>query len=149
MRVTRAAFRALGVAATVAGAGAAGWAALVRAQGDSELAFESPTPRPGGATVRLVNRGKAGGVVHKVDGRLVAGGPGRVLVTRQGSKPPWAGWWESVCLPSGASCVAEVEVELDGPLPERGPVVVELDAHEIGRRLVVHRRFRFGVSQGP
>jgi hypothetical protein len=139
-------------AALVAG----GWAALVRAQGDSLMAVEPPeltgisqppsTTGPGlsvhgEATIR--NQGKAGGVVHRVEGRLVGGGPGRVLVTRKDSATPERGWWRSLCLTPGEACVAEVDIELDGP-PE-GPLVVELDVHEIGRRLKVHRVARLAV----
>lgn len=137
--------------AALGAAGWAGWLALVRAQGDSEIAFEPPElegltvdERGAHGTVTLVNRGKVGGVVRRVDSRLLTSDvPGRVLVTRQGSRPPARGWWESNCLNPGQSCVAEVDVEVP---PDRLPVVIELDAHEIGRRLVVHRKLRLTVG---
>jgi hypothetical protein len=40
--------------------------------------------------------------------------------------------------------VAEVDVELDAPA--EGPVTIELDTHEIGRRLVVHRTVQLTVT---
>ncbi|MGH9276643.1 MAG: hypothetical protein ACRD12_00820 [Acidimicrobiales bacterium] len=135
----------------VAGAAAAGWAVLVKVQGDSEIAVEPEAltnvtfdGRAVRGEVTLVNRGKVGGVVHKVDSRLTAGWPGRVLVTRQGSRPPHRGWWQSNCLPPGESCVAEVDIELDGT--GGGDLSVELDVHEIGRRLVAHRIVRLAVN---
>ena len=42
--------------------------------------------------------------------------------------------------------MAEIDVELAEPGP--GPVIVELDAHEIGRRLIVHRRTRVTLPVG-
>ena len=129
-----------------AGAAGAGWAALVKAQGDSHLIYEpealslvswSGDGRTAHGEIAIVNRGKVGGVVHKVLGRVLDGPSGRVLVTRQGSRPPERGWWQSNCLLPDESCVAEVDVELDAA-PSR-PVTIELDTHEIGRRLVVHR----------
>jgi hypothetical protein len=148
----------IGVVAGVAGAAALGWAALVRVQGDSLIAVEGDTlsdvvadvvadvgseARSLRGDVTLVNRGKAGGVVHRVEGRVVGKPSARVLVTRRGSRPPERGWWQSNCLVPGESCVAEVEVELDEPAT--GPVVVELDVHEVGRRLKVHRIARLAV----
>ena len=136
--------RLLLLCGALAGAAGAAWAALVRVQGDSHIAFEpgqlssvSGDARTLHGEVTLVNRGKVGGVVHKVEGRVVSGPPGRVLATRQGSRPPERGWWQSNCLTPGQSCVAEVDVELEEPAA--GPVTIELDVHEIGRRLVVHR----------
>jgi hypothetical protein len=135
----------LAVAGT-AGAAGAGWVALVKAQGDSLMVYEpealssvswSADGRSAHGEITIVNRGKVGGVVHKVFGRVVAGPPGRVLVTRKGSRPPERGWWQSNCLLPGESCVAEVDVELEAVAT--GPVTVEIDTHEIGRRLVVHR----------
>ena len=49
-------------------------------------------------------------------------------------------------LKPGETCVAEIDVELAEPGP--GPVIVELDAHEIGRRLIVHRRTRVTLPVG-
>jgi hypothetical protein len=92
----------------------------------------------------VVNRGRVGGVVHKLDGRLISGPPGRVLVTRKDSRVPVRGWWRSNCLVPGESCVAEVDIELDEPAT--GPVTIELDIHEIGRRLKVHRVLRVDVE---
>jgi hypothetical protein len=138
--------------AGIGGAAAAGWVALVRIQGDSHLVYEpqklgsvswSADGRTAHGEIGIVNRGKVGGVVHKVFGRIVDGPPGRVLVTRRGSRPPARGWWQSNCLLPGESCAAEVDVELDGA-PD-GPVTIELDAHEIGRRLVVHRTVRLAL----
>ena len=137
----------------LAAAGWAAWAAFVRAQGDSLMVYEpagslssvsgSADGRSIHGEVTLANRGKVGGVVHKVFGRVVDGPRGRVLVTRQGSRPPERGWWQSNCLNPGESCVAEVDIELDAP--PSGPVVIELDVHEIGRRLVIHRTARMRV----
>lgn len=138
-------------AAGLAGAAVAGWAALVRVQGDSEMVVE-----PGALTnvtsdgrvirgeVTITNRGKAGGVVHKVEARPGPGWTARVLVTRQGSRPPHRGWWQSNCLSPGQSCVAEVDIEPEGR--GEGALTVELDVHEIGRRLVVHRTARLTVD---
>jgi hypothetical protein len=152
--VRRAAASTIGVVAGLAGAAALGWAALVKVQGDSLIAVEGEAladvvadvggdRRSFHGDVTLVNRGKAGGVVHRVEGRVVGTPSGRVLVTRQGSRPPERGWWQSNCLVPGESCVAEVEVELDEPAS--GPVTVELDVHEVGRRLKVHRIVRLSV----
>ena len=125
---------------------AAGWAGLVKAQGDSRLTVEpeSLTSVHGDANGRAIhgevtiyNRGRAGGVVHKVDGRIVSGGTGRVLVTRKDSRTPERGWWRSVCLVRDESCVGEVDIELDASAS--GPIMIELDIHEVGRRLKVHR----------
>lgn len=143
----------MGVAAVPAGL-AAVWAAKVKAQGDSLITVE-PAALTGvhgdGRTVHgevtLFNRGKAGGVVHKVDARVVSGGKGRVLVTRKDSRTPERGWWRSICLTTGESCVGEVDVELDDVA--KGPVVIELDVHEIGRRLKVHRLVELTVPVTP
>lgn len=139
--------------AGVTGAAWAAWAAFVRVQGDSLMVYQpsdslrsvsgSADGRSIHGEVTIVNRGKVGGVVHKVFGRIVDGPKGRVLVTRQGSRPPERGWWQSNCLTPGESCVAEVDIELD--TPPTAPVTVELDVHEIGRRLVVHRTTRLAV----
>jgi hypothetical protein len=125
----------------------AGWQAVVRIQGNAEFVYESPTLAHVAAhdksihgEVTVTNRGKQGGVLHKFEGRIVGRPPGRVLVTRQGSRPPERGWWVSNILKPGESCVAEVDVELDEP--PTGPVIIELDAHEVGRRLKVHRILR-------
>lgn len=131
----------------------AGWRAFARLQGDAELVYESPTlarlvthDRTAHGEITITNRGKQGGVLHKFEGRVVAGPPGRVLVTRKGSKPPERGWWVSNCLKPGESCVAEVDVELDEP--PTGPVTIELDAHEVGRGLKAHRVLRLSVPLG-
>ena len=139
----------IGVVA-LGGAAAAGWAALVKTQGDSEIVYEGDglsavtgDDHTIHGEITLCNVGKAGAVVHKVFGRIVEGPQGRVLVTRQGSRPPERGWWQSNCLASGQACVAEVDIELDAPAT--GPIVIELDTHDIGRRLVVHRVERLTV----
>lgn len=134
-----------GVAAT------AGWIALARIQGDSEMGFGTTTvieTAEGSvhAEVVLVNRGREGGVIRRLDGRLVEGPSGRVLVTLKDSLPPQRGWWVSNILRPGETCIAEVDVELDEPGP--GPVIIELDLHEIGRRLLVHRRTRLTLPTG-
>lgn len=138
------------VAAGVAAAGVAGWTAFKKAQGDSLMTFEPPSlsgvhgdPSSRHGEITIVNRGKAGGVVHKVDGRLVDGREGKVLVTREDGRVPERGWWRSNCLAPGESCVAEVDVELAEPTD--APVEIELDIHEIGRRLKVHRLARMTV----
>jgi hypothetical protein len=142
--------RALLAAAGVAGAGVAAWTTLVRVQGDSEVGFGPSTvgkPVVAGSLhveVELVNRGKEGCAIRRVNGRIVDGPPGRVLVTRKGSRPPERGWWVSNVLKPGDTCVAEVDVELVEPDP--GPVVVELDAEEVGRRLMVHRTTRLTLA---
>ncbi len=141
---------------TTAGIGGvitAGWRAIERLQGDSELVYESPTlanlvtdDRSAHGEITISNRGKQGGVLHKFDGRVVQGPPGRVLVTRQGSRPPERGWWVSNCLKPGESCVAEVDVELEEPA--NGPVAIELDGDELGRGLKVHRVLRLSIPLG-
>ena len=136
----------------LAGAGAtAGWFVLARIQGDSEIGFGPATvigTDEGSvhAEVELINRGREAGVIRKVLGEMVDGPPGRVLVTRKDSQPPQRGWWVSNILKPGESCIAEIDVELVGPGP--GPVIVALDAHEIGRRLLVHRRTRLTLPIG-
>ena len=141
----------LGAAGMAGVAATAGWFVLARIQGDSEIGFGPSTimgTSEGGvhAEVELVNRGREAGVIRKVEGTLVDGPPGRVLVTRKDSQPPQRGWWVSNILQPGERCVAEVDVELVGPGP--GPVIVALDAHEIGRRLLVHRRTRLTLPVG-
>ena len=139
-------------AAGLATAGAtAGWFVLARVQGDSEMGY-GPSTIMGTAEgsvhaeVELVNRGREAGVIRKVEGVLVEGPPGRVLVTRKDSHPPQRGWWVSNILKPGETCVAEIDVELVGP--GQGPVIVALDVHEIGRRLLVHRRTRLTLPIG-
>jgi hypothetical protein len=139
-------------AAGLASAGAtAGWFVLARIQGDSEIGFGPSTVMGTDegtvhAEVELVNRGREAGVIRKVEGILIDGPPARVLVTRKGSKPPERGWWESNILKPGETCTAEIDVELAAPGP--GPVIVALDLHEIGRRLLVHRRTRLTLPIG-
>ncbi len=144
--------RTLLTAAGLTGAAAAaGWFVLARVQGDSEMGY-GPSTIMGTtdgtvhAEVELVNRGREAGVIRRVDGTLVEGPPGRVLVTRKDSQPPERGWWVSNILQPGETCVAEIDVELVGP--GTGPVIVELDIHEIGRRLVVHRKTRLTLPIG-
>lgn len=148
MRVVPVVLRAAGM---LGAAATAGWFVLARVQGDSEIGYGPSTVIGSNelgvhAEVELVNRGREAGVVRKVEGILVDGPPAKVLVTRKGSKPPQRGWWESNILKPGERCVAEVDVELVGPGP--GPVIVQLDAHEIGRRLLVHRRTRLTLPVG-
>ena len=144
--------RALVGAAGLATAGAtAGWFVLARIQGDSEIGYGPSTvigTDEGSvhAEVELINRGREAGVIRKVEGTMVEGPPGRVLVTRKDSQPPQRGWWVSNILKPGESCIAEIDVELVGP--GAGPVIVALDAHEIGRRLLVHRRTRLTLPIG-
>lgn len=138
-------------AGMLSAAATAGWFVLARVQGDSEIGYGPSTvigTDEGSvhAEVELVNRGREAGVIRKVEGLLVDGPPGRVLVTRKDSQPPQRGWWVSNILQPGERCVAEIDVELVGPGP--GPVIVQLDAHEIGRRLVVHRRARLTLPVG-
>jgi hypothetical protein len=148
MRVIRGMLTVTGLAGAAA---TAGWFALARAQGDSEVGYGPSTvlgtdEHSVHAEVELVNRGREAGVIRKVEATLVEGPPGRVLVTRKDSQPPQRGWWVSNILKPGETCVAEIDVELVGPGP--GPVIVALDAHEIGRRLLVHRRARFTLPIG-
>jgi hypothetical protein len=148
MRVIRA---LLGAAGLTGAAATAGWFVLARVQGDSEIGFGPSTvigTSEGAvhAEVQLVNRGREAGVIRKVDGILIEGPPGRVLVTRKDSQPPQRGWWVSNILKPGESCIAEIDVELVGP--GAGPVIVAIDAHEIGRRLLVHRRTRLTLPIG-
>ncbi len=138
-------------AGMVSAAATAGWFVLARVQGDSEIGYGPSTVMGTAegsvhAEVELVNRGREAGVIRKVDGVLVDGPAGRVLVTRKDSQPPQRGWWVSNILKPGESCVAEIDVELVEPGP--GPVIVQLDAHEIGRRLLVHRRTRLTLPIG-
>ncbi|MGH9263290.1 MAG: hypothetical protein ACRD1D_01230, partial [Acidimicrobiales bacterium] len=92
------------------------------------------------AEIEIVNRGREAGVIRRVDGRRVEGPAAPVLVTRRDSHPPQRGWWVSNILHPGESCVAEIDLEVAEVSP--GPVIVELDVHEIGRRLLVHRKVR-------
>jgi hypothetical protein len=148
MRVIRG---VLGLTGLGAAAATAGWFVLARVQGDSEIGF-GPSTIMGTAEgtvhaeVELINRGREAGVIRKVLGELVEGPPGRVLVTRKDSQPPQRGWWVSIILKPGETCIAEIDVELVGP--GQGPVIVALDAHEIGRRLLVHRRTRLTLPIG-
>lgn len=141
----------LGGAGLATAGATAGWLVLAKVQGDSEMGY-GPSTIMGTAEgsvhaeVELVNRGREAGVIRKVEGTLVEGPPGRVLVTRKDSQPPQRGWWVSNILKPGETCVAEIDVELVGP--GQGPVIVALDLHEIGRRLVVHRRTRLTLPIG-
>ncbi len=141
----------LGAAGMAGAAATAGWFVLARVQGDSEIGFGPSTVMGTDegsvhAEVELINRGREAGVIRKVEGTLVEGPPGRVLVTRKDSQPPQRGWWVSNILKPGESCIAEIDVELVGP--GTGPVIVSIDAHEIGRRLLVHRRTRLTLPIG-
>lgn len=144
--------RTLAGATGMAGlAATAGWFVLARIQGDSEIGYGASTvigTAEGSvhAEVELINRGREAGVIRKVEATMVEGPPGRVLVTRKDSQPPQRGWWVSNILQPGERCVAEIDVELVGPGP--GPVIVSLDVHEIGRRLLVHRRTRLTLPVG-
>ncbi len=140
-----------GVTGLAGAAATAGWFLLARVQGDSEIGYGPSTimgTSEGSvhAEVELINRGREAGVIRKVEGTLVEGPPGRVLVTRKDSQPPERGWWVSNILKPGESCTAEIDVELAGP--GTGPVIIALDAHEIGRRLLVHRRTRLTLPVG-
>ncbi len=141
----------LGAAGMAGAAATAGWFLLARVQGDSEIGFGPSTVMGTAegsvhAEVEMINRGREAGVIRKVEGTLVEGPPGRVLVTRKDSQPPQRGWWVSNILKPGESCVAEIDVEVLGA--GTGPVIVALDAHEIGRRLLVHRRTRLTLPIG-
>ena len=144
------------VAWTLAAGGALmiAWRAFVRLQGDSEVVYDLSQlsgVTSGDGVVRgavtLVNRGRQMAAIRRVDGRLVEGPPGRVLVTRRGTRPHEPGFWVANLLDPGESCVAELEVVLDRPATT--PVVVELDVHEIGRRPLVHRRARLTLPAPP
>lgn len=148
MRLLRGVARVTGLAGAAA---TAGWFALARAQGNSEMGYGPLTVIEASevsvrAEIEIVNRGREGGVIRRLDGRFVEGPTGRVLVTRKDSLPPERGWWVSNILRPGETCVAEIEVELAEP--GRGPVIIELDLHEIGRRLLVHRRTRLTLPAG-
>lgn len=146
--------RLLLAGAGLSGAAAAAWTAFVRYQGDCHIVYD--VSDSGGlrgligddrsihGEIVLRNAGKVGAVVHKVEGRMVSGPPGRVLATRHGSKPPERGWWQSNCLLPGESCVAEIDVELEEPAT--GPITIELDTHEVGRRLKVHRTVQLTLA---
>lgn len=132
-------------------AATAGWIALARVQGNSEMGFGASTiiATDEGAVhaeVVILNRGREAGVIRRIDGRLVEGPTARVLVTRKDSQPPQRGWWVSNILRPGESCVAEIDVELAEA--GAGPVIIELDLHEIGRRLLVHRKTRLTLPTG-
>ena len=148
MRVARTLLSATGLAGAAA---TAGWFALARVQGDSEMGYGpftiiETTEATAHAEVEIVNRGREAGVVRRVDGTLVEGPAGRVLVTLKDSMPPERGWWVSNILRPGERCVAEIDVELVEA--GRGPVIVELDLHEVGRRLLVHRKARYTLPTG-
>ncbi len=141
--------RLLAAAGTV-GAVVAGWQVFVRVQGDSEVVFASDELSDVVAAhtgvhgrIELVNRGRQLSTLRRVEGRIVEGPSGRVLVTREHSKPHQRGWWVSNLLSPGESCVAEVEIELQEPATT--PVVIELDAEDIGRGLAAHRTARIRV----
>ena len=139
------------IVAVLVGAAAAGWTFLVRRTGDPRMAWDavelSDVRREDGSlcgTIGITNRGTALGVVRRVEGRVVSGGGGRVLATRQGSRPPEPGWWVSNLLDPGESCVAEVTVELASE--PTGTVEVELTIQELGPRLFQYRTARVRVS---
>ncbi len=141
----------LGAAGLASAAATAGWFVLARVQGDSEIGYGRSTvigTAEGSvhAEVELINRGREAGVIRKLEGTMIEGPPGRVLVTRKDSQPPQRGWWVSNILKPGETCIAEIDVELAAPGP--GPVIVALDLHEIGRRLLVHRRTRLTLPIG-
>ncbi len=142
--------RRLLLVSAAAGAVVAGWKVFERVQGDSEVAFAADELAEVAAAhgvvhgqIELVNRGRQLSTLRRVEGRIISGPPGRVLVTLQGSKPHQRGWWVSNLLQPGESCVAEVEIELQEP--PTSAVVVELDAEDIGRGLAVHRTGRIRV----
>jgi hypothetical protein len=142
--------RRLALLGMLAGAVVAAWKVFVRRQGDSELVWldtELKDVSQSGPTVTgtagIENRGRQDAVLRKVEGRISAGGRGRVLVTRRGSRPHERGWWESNILEPGQGSVAEVDIQLEGDAT--GPLVIELDAHEVGRGLIAHRMARFRV----
>lgn len=148
MRLGRTVLRATGLAGAAA---TAGWFALARIQGDSEMGYGpctviESTEATVHAEVEILNRGREAGVIRRVEGALVEGPPGRVLVTRKDSHPPHRGWWVSNILRPGETCRAEIDVEVAELAP--GPVIVELDLHEIGRRLLVHRKTRLTLPTG-
>lgn len=138
------------VGAGAAAAAVAAWNVFVRVQGDSHVAFTaaelSEVFSSHGAVhgrIGLVNRGRQLSTLRRVEGHLLEGPPGRVLVTRLGSKPHQRGWWVSNLLAPGQSCVAEVDIELEEA--PTGPVVIELDAEDIGRGVAAHRTTRIRV----
>jgi hypothetical protein len=83
----------LGLTGLGAAAATAGWFVLARIQGDSEIGY-GPSTIMGTAEgtvhaeVELINRGREAGVIRKVEGTLIDGPPGRVLV---GVEHPQAG----------------------------------------------------------
>ena len=134
----------------LAGGGWVGWMALVRRTGDSNMVWAagelSGVDQRDGlvtGTIGIENTGNALGVVRRVEGRIVEGGPGTVAATLRGSRPPERGWWVSNILKPGESCVAEIDVTLNGPAT--GPLVIELTAQEMGRRVFQHRTARVRV----
>ena len=138
------------IAAAATGAAVAGWKVFERVQGDSEVTFAAAELSDVAAAhgvvhghIELVNRGRQLSTLRRVEGRIVQGPPGRVLVTLRGSTPHQRGWWVSNLLKPDESCVAEVEIELQEP--PTAPVVIELDAEDIGRGLAVHRTARIAV----
>jgi len=135
----------------VAAAAWLGWVALVRRTGDSRMVWQSDrldeVQRKDGVvtgSATIVNEGNTLGVVRRVEGRVVQGATGRVLATLRGSRPPERGWWVSNILQPGESCVAEVDVHLQNGEPT-GPLVIELTAQEMGRRVFQYRTARFAV----
>ena len=69
-------------------------------------------------------------------------GTGRIILLHDpAGNDAWDGVFRCV-----AYARAEIDVELVGP--GAGPVIVALDAHEIGRRLLVHRRTRLTLPIG-
>ncbi len=144
--------RRLLVGAGAAGTVVAAWNVFVRVQGDSHVVFTADELSDVAASngvvrgrIELVNRGRQLSTLRRVDGRIVEGPPGRVLVTLAGSKPHQRGWWVSNLLAPGESCLAEVELELHEAPSGPGPVVIELDAEDIGRGVAAHRTARVRV----
>jgi len=142
--------RRLLVGAGAAGTVVAAWNVFVRVQGDSHVVFTAEELSDVAAShgvvagrIELVNRGRQLSTLRRVEGRIVEGPPGRVLVTLAGSKPHQRGWWVSNLLAPGESCLAEVELELSA-VPS-GPFVIELDAEDIGRGVAAHRTARIRV----
>ena len=93
--------------------------------------------------VSIQNQGRSLGVVRRVESHIVSGAEGAVLATLQGSRPPERGWWVSNLLQPGQSCIAEVDLLLEGE--PTGPVVVELTLQEMGRRVFQYRTTRVTV----
>lgn len=134
---------AVGVAAAAAGL-VWGWRAFTRRRGDCHMVWASDELsevefRDGivTGTIGIENQGTSLGLVRRVEGRIVEGGRGTVLATLRGSRPPERGWWTSNVLKVGESCVAEIDVILEG-MPT-GPLLIELTAQEVGRRVFQYR----------